>query len=143
MHRQHQRQVPKTPVSSTFAARQIQSAQKKKAAAILFTPHAPHQGRSQVHTYQSQASPTPHYPHQTPESPILSSTSRDSDVEVDVRVSLEKLNLERRSSSGLQSPCAGPHSKQAKVRVQTKGGAKDVWTFFDKTAQHRTCILCK
>ena len=63
-------------------------------------------------------------------------------MEDEVRAGLEKLNLQPRSSSGSQSPRAGPHSKLAKVQ-RTKGGAKDVWHFYEKTGPERVCILCK
>ena len=106
---------------------------------MLFTPRRQHMRSGPTSIPQQPPSPTPQ---RTPTSPILPSPT-GLDVEEDVRAGLERLDLEPRSSSGSQSPRAGPHSKQAKIRAKSKGGAQDVWSFIEKTAQHRTCILCK
>jgi hypothetical protein len=59
-----------------------------------------------------------------------------------VRTGLERLNLQTRSISGSQSPSAGSHSKQKKP-FRPRGGAKDVWTFFQKALGNQICILCQ
>jgi hypothetical protein len=69
-----------------------------------------------------------------------------------VRIELEKLDLRSQSGSqsrsgsssrsGSQSPRAGPHSTQHKAQ-RPKGGASDVWKFFEKSSGRQTCIFCK
>jgi hypothetical protein len=156
--RLHQRQqnpipVPKTPVPvpGTFASRQIQGSNRRlaqRAAAVLFTPRTPHtpiiqHPRGQV---PNQPSPTPQpRPARSLAQPSSFSGSSSDSTEDDVREGLERLNLEPRSTgsdSRSQSPRAGRHSKQA--RVPPKGrNAKDVWTFFEKAGDRRSCILCR
>ena len=134
--KQRKKPVSKTPIPP-FATHQIHGSQNQRAAAMLFTPHRQHMRAGPTSIPQQPPSPTPQ---RTPTSSILLSPT-GSDVEEDIRAGLEKLDLQPRSSLGSQSPWAGPHSKQ--IRAKTKPGAPDVWSFIEKTAQHRTCILCK
>lgn len=140
---QRQKQQVQTPVPSNFASRQIQGSQNRRAAAVLFTPHLQRQGAGLVSGHQLSPSPTLQRAIQ-PQQPLLSFSGSDSEVEESVRVGLERLNLAPQTSSDSQSPQAGPHSKQNPVPKQSKGGAKDVWTFFDKSGdKHVQCVLCK
>jgi hypothetical protein len=63
-----------------------------------------------------------------------------------LRIELEKLDLCSRSGShsrsGSQSPHAGPHSTQHKAQ-RSKGGANDVWNFFEKSSGRHSCKFCK
>ena len=78
----------------------------------------------------------------------LSSDNSASDTEDEVRTELEKLDLHSqsgsRSQSGSpsQSPRAGPHSTQRRVQ-RSKGGANDVWKFFEKSSGRHICLFCK
>ena len=142
---QVQQQIPKTPVPATFAFRQIQASQNKRAAAVLFTPCTPNQ-RGQVPARQQHPSPTPYSAHSPVQSNVLPVSGSGSNVEDNVRAGLERLNLQPNSSSGSQSPCAGPHSRQPRARPvqpKTKGKADDVWTFFEETGNKRKCTLCQ
>jgi len=124
----------------SFASRQIQGSQKRTAATILFTPRArQHHHPHQVPAHQQPPSPTPLQSSR----PSLSSNSSPSgsELEDEVRIGLKRLDL--KSRSGSQSPRAGPHSKQPKITSRPKGGAKDVWTFYEKSSMRHTCILCK
>ena len=134
----------KTPVPTAFVSRQIQGSQNRRAAAVLFTPCTPQTQNPRVRVL-NQPSPTPQsiYPPIQRQPTVLSRSSSDSDIEADVREGLIRLNLEPRSSSGSQSPRAGRHSKQARALPKAKGGAKDVWTFFEKVDNKCNCILCQ
>ena len=87
------------------------------------------------------SSPTPYQPAR--QSTLLATGSPlGSDVEDEVRVGMERLELQSSSSSGSGLPRAGPHSKQ-KNTSRPRGGAKDVWSFFEKGLGRHTCMLCK
>jgi hypothetical protein len=145
---------PKTipPPPGPFASRRIQGSQNRAAAAVLFTPRK-HQGPVPANQFPPP-SPTP----QRAQSPLktgftLSSNNSSSDTEDEVRIQLEKLDLHSqsgnsgsqsssRSKSPSQSPRAGPHSTQRRVQ-RPKGGANDVWKFFEKSSGRHTCVFCK
>ena len=123
------------PPPGPFASRHIHGSQNRAAAAVLFTPCKQQQGPVPANQYPPP-SPTP----QRAQSPLktgftLSSDNSLSDTEDEVRIELEKLDLQSwsssRSQSGSwsQSPRAGPHSTQNKVQ-RPKGGALNVWKFF-------------
>lgn len=141
------------PPPGPYASRRIQGSQNRAAAAVLFTPRKQQQGPVRVPANQyPPPSPTP----QRVRSPLktgftLSSNSSSSDTEDDVRIELEKLDLQSRSGSRSGSgspsqsprqPHAGPHSTQRKVQ-RPKGGANDVWKFFEKSPGRHTCVFCK
>jgi len=136
--------APVTPAllpPTSFASRQIQASQNRLAATVLFTPRRGHPGSQQ---HQQPPSPTP-YRFQPPLISAPPSLSSDaSDLEDEVRAGLQRLDLQPHSSSGSQSPDAGPHSKVKKAASKPRGGAKDVWEFFKKseTSQRHTCELC-
>ena len=129
------------PPPSSFVSHQIQQSQNRLAARVLFPPNATQRQRQGVHF-----TPTP--AHQPESSTLLQrpSNETDSDVEPEVRAGLERLDLSNSSSSqsGSQSPRAGPHSKTRNIHSKPKGGAKDIWSFYEKseTNRHR-CIFCK
>jgi len=126
----------------SFASRQIQGSQKRTAATILFTPRArQHHHPHQVPAHQQPPSPTPLQSSRPPLSLSSNSSPSGSELEDEVRIGLKRLDL--KSRSGSQSPRAGPHSKQPKITSRPKGGAKDVWTFYEKSSMRHTCILCK
>ena len=124
----------------SFASRHIQGSQKRTAATILFTPCVRQHHPVQVPAHQQPPSPTPQ-PAKPPLSLSSSSSPSGSESEDEVRVGLKRLQLKPRSGS--QSPRAGPHSKQHGIASRPKGGAKDVWTFFEKSSVRHICILCK
>jgi hypothetical protein len=142
--------VPFAPVS--FASRRIQGSQNRAAAAVLFTPRAntakQHHGPVPANQYPPP-SPTPQRG-QSPLKSVLTLSSDNSppgsDIEDEVRIALEKLDLHSQSSShsrsGSQSPRAGPHSTQHRAQ-RPKGGANDVWKFFEKSSARTTCVFCK
>jgi hypothetical protein len=143
--------APVTPAPlppTSFASRQIQASQNRLAATVLFTPRR-HRGHPGSQQDQLPPSPTPYRAYQTPLIPTPSSSSSDtSDLEDEVRNGLQRLDLQPQSSSGSQSPAsprAGPHSKVKKVAPRPRGGAKDVWVFFEKpeNSHRHTCVLCK
>ena len=143
-----QRGNPKTPVPmNKFTTRQIQGSQNQTAARVLFTPRANQQHPRTGHIPASQPppSPTPLRAHQPLPTSSPDSSSSHSEAEDRLRVRLERLNLQPQSASGSQSPRAGPHSKPTRVPVKpkTRGGAKDVWHFFEKESECHTCILCR
>ena len=133
--------VPSTP----FAAQQIQGAQNRRAAALLFMPHAVlHPSLGPARLRPLSPSPVPVPDHST--SPLAPGDSSDSDsLEDEVRDGIKKINLVATAcfGSGSKSPCTGPHSKQRVTSLKPRGGAKDVWSFFEKSDKHHNCILCK
>ncbi|KAF8812618.1 hypothetical protein BYT27DRAFT_7182580, partial [Phlegmacium glaucopus] len=136
--------VPVPPTS--FASRQIQVSQNQVAATVLFTPHArQHRHTGPVPAYHPPTTPTPLGAPKPVTSLSSNSSPSDSEVEDEVRIGLERLDLKSQSGSqsGSQSPRAGPHSKQRKVTSRPRGGAKDVWIFFEKSSDRHTCLLCK
>lgn len=63
-----------------------------------------------------------------------------------MRAGLEKIDLRSQSpDSASDPPHAGPHSKQlaASKVLKPRGGAKDVWKFFEKLSGRHTCVFCK
>jgi hypothetical protein len=151
--------LPITPARPplTFASRRIQGSQNRAAAAVLFTPRARKQHHGPVPLTANQyppPSPTPQRAlrAQSPFKSTLASNNSSSDTEEEVRIELEKLDLHSqsgsqsqsgsRSRSGSQSPRAGPHSTQRKAQ-RPKGGANDVWKFFEKSSECSTCVFCK
>ena len=137
-----QQPAPTTPVCPTghphvtFASRQIQSSQNRLAAAVLFTPHGNNRSGHQAPQNQPLSSPTPHRSAQQP------ATGSGSDVEDGIRAEMRRLELGLSSSSDSGAPRAGPHSKEKNLS-RPRGGAKDVWSFFEKGFGRHTCILCK
>ena len=142
--------VPVAPVS--FSSRRIQGSQNRAAATILFTPrsHATakqHHGPPPANQFPPP-SPTPQRA-QSPLKSVLTLSNNSSDTEEEVRKELEKLDLHSQSgsrsrsgSSGSQSPRAGPHSIQHRAQ-RPRGGANDVWKFFEKKSGRAICIFCK
>ena len=146
--------VPVAPVS--FSSRRIQGSQNRAAATILFTP------RSRANTVKQHGplpgnqfpppSPTPQQGQSPLKSVLTLSSNNSSDTEEEVRKELEKLDLQSqsgsqsrsgsRSRSSSHSPRAGPHSTQNRVQ-RPKGGANDVWKFFEKSPERHTCVFCK
>jgi hypothetical protein len=137
-------QIPTTPLPpapSSFVSRQIHKSQNRinqTAARVLFTPHA-----IRHRAPQPLYSPTPYSSNE--QSVSLSDNPSGSDVEAEIGTGLKRLNLApSSSSSGSQSPRAGPHSKARIIPLKPKGGAADVWKFFEKSQSNRhICILCK
>lgn len=143
------------PATNTFASRQIQGSPNKRAATVLFTPCQQHTAHL---SFQTQSSPTQHA---VPASHLVHVMQpSESGVEGKVAAELEALNLQPHSSgspfssafqshsgsksrSGSHSPRAGPHSKQKRVILRPKAGAKDIWTFFQKSHSQHTCLLCQ
>jgi len=145
----HRQPQPKTPivVPSTFATRQVQNSQNRRAATVLYTPRTHRTGGAQP---QQPQSPTPQSIHlethstlQPASQSILHETSAgtgdlsdsDSELEQSIGDALQALNLSRSSSgsSSPHAPRAGRHSKhQKKVALKPRGGAKDVWSFYEK-----------
>ena len=138
-------QIPTTPVPpapSSFVSRQIQRSQNRfnqTAARVLFMPHAIRHSAP-----QPPDSPTPHPSHEQPVY-SLSDNMSGSEVENEIGTGLRRLDIAKSSSSsGSQSPRAGPHSRARNIPFKPKGGAKDVWKFFEKSQSNRhICILCK
>jgi hypothetical protein len=133
--------TPLPPAPSSFVSHQIHKSQNRfnrTAARVLFTPHA-----IQHHAPQTPDSPTPYSSNEQPVS--LSDNPSGSEVEAEIGTGLKRLNLApSSSSSGSQSPRAGPHSKARIISSKPKGGAADVWKFFEKSESNRhICILCK
>jgi hypothetical protein len=60
----------------------------------------------------------------------------ESESESDIRTGIKSLNLQPRSRH------ASPHSGQP-IKRRNKGGAKDVWSFFEKEKHKNVCLLCK
>lgn len=143
--------LPITPARPpvSFASRRIQGSQNRAAAAVLFTPRKQHHGPVPGPANQyPPPSPTPQRV-QTPMELNFThtlSSNNSSDTEEEVRIELEKLDLHSQSGSqsrsGSQSPRAGPHSTQRKAQ-RPKGGANDVWKFFEKSSARQTCAFCK
>ena len=97
--------------------------------------------------HKQSPSPTP-TPHQTTPTPVLlpkshsgSPSDSGSDLENEVRAGLKRLELQPQCGSRSQSPHAGPHSRQRALRP--RGGAKDVWVFFEKVSGWHPCLVCK
>jgi hypothetical protein len=144
--------TPARPLAS-FASRRIQGSQNRAAAAVLFTPRKQHHGPVTGPANQyAPPSPTPHRAQSPLKTAFALSSNNSSDTEEEVRIELEKLDLRSQSGSqsrsgsssrsGSQSPRAGPHSTQHKAQ-RPKGGASDVWKFFEKSSGRQTCIFCK
>lgn len=138
--------VPIAPVS--FASRRIQGSQNRAAATILFTPR---RSRANTGPFAANQYPPPSPTPQRAQSPLksvlaLPSNNSSSDTEDEMRMELEKLDLHSQSGSqsrsGSQSPRAGPHSTQRRAQ-RPKGGASDVWKFFEKSSGRHTCVFCK
>lgn len=138
--------ITPTPLPPTsFASRRIQASQNQLAATVLFTPRH-HHGHPGSRQQQQPPSPTPYRISQPPLIHAPSSPSSNaSDLEDEVRAGLQKLDLQHESSSGSQSSHAQPYSKVKKAAPRPRGGAKDVWAFFEKSeSSHRhTCAFCK
>src|SRR5271156_5371015 len=121
------------PAPSSFVSRQIHKSQNqfnRTAARVLFTPHA-----IRHRAPQPLDSPTPY---SSNEQPVLLSDNSGSEVEAEIETGLKRLNLApSSSSSGSQSPRAGPHSKARIIPLKPKGGAADVWKFFEKSQSNR------
>ena len=150
---------PKTPIAapSTFATRQVENSQNRRAATVLFTPHTRH--RTGKAPPQQPPSPTPQSnqpPTHSTLHPFTQSTSHDTahagtgdlsdsdSEEGSVEAALRALDVHSRSSSGSSFPCAGRHSMhRKKVPLKPRGGAKDVWTFYKKTLGRQVCSLCE
>lgn len=138
---------PATPQPGSFASRRIQESRKKTAATVLFTP------RTKQHQRHLSHSPTPG--HQQPPSPCPFQASEetsqlalsDSEVEEEVRAGLEKLDLQPQSDDSAPDspPSNHPKVKTAKTvkTARPKGGAKDVWNFYEKSSDRNICIICK
>lgn len=141
-------QIPTTPLPpapSSFVSRQIHKSQNqfnRTAARVLFTPHAIRHCAP-----QPLDSPTP-----SNEQPVhsLSDNPSGSEVEAEIGTGLRRLDLAQlSSSSGSQSPRAGLPTVLSKapsrnISLKLKGGAADVWKFFEKSQSNRhICILCK
>jgi hypothetical protein len=122
-----QQQIPVTPLLTSFASRQIQASRNQAAATVLFTPRTKHS----FIPHHDSPSPTPFQE----ASQLISSSS---EVEEEVRGGLERLELQ----SDSQSPVS-PLAKHPKVKSRPKGGAKDVWNFFEKSSEQNICIICK
>jgi hypothetical protein len=139
---QHPQPTLKTPVPTTFASRQIQGSRNKLAATVLFTPRTK---QCPVPTYQQSPSPTPYQPPSMSTLHPRPSSDSGSDFEGEVRAGLKRLELQPRPGSGSQSPRAGPHSRQRMPTkaLKSKGGAKDVWIFFEKVSGRHACVFCK
>ena len=141
--------LPITPARPpvSFSSRRIQGSQNQAAAAVLFTP------RKQQHHGPAPNQYPP--PSPTPQQPLtLSSNNSSSGTEDEVRIELEKLDLHSwtgsqsrsgsRSRSCSPSPHTRPHSTMTQHKLQRpKGGANDVWKFFDKSSERHTCVFCK
>ena len=87
-------------------------------------------------------SPIPHYS----TSLLASDGSSDSDsMEEELRAGIKKIDLTAMAhlDSGSKSPHAGPYSKQHGKSLKPWGGAKDIWTFFEKSDARQSCILCR
>ena len=141
----------KKPVTP-FVAQQVQTAQNQQAAALLFTPHVVPRPSFDFSVPRAllgpsrlrQVSPSP-LAHRSA-SPLAPDDSSDSDsVEEELGDGLKKINLTAavRPSPKSKSPRAGPHSKQRGTAAKPKGGARDIWAFFEKSDGRHNCILCK
>jgi hypothetical protein len=144
--------LPITPARPpvSFASRRIQNSQNRAAAAVLFTPRKQHHGPVPGPASQyPPPSPTPQRAQSPLKSALALSSDNSSDTEDEVRVELEKLDLHSQSGSQSrscsQSPRAGPHSTQRKAAKaqRSKGGANDVWKFFEKSSGRHSCEFCK
>ena len=158
----HPQPQPQTPIAapSTFAARQIENSQNRRAATLLFTPGSKRRTRpGKAPAPQQPPSPTPQ-PIQPPTHSTLRTFSQstlhdpahagtgdpsdsDSEQEGSVEAALQALDIQSRSSSGASSPRAGRHSTHRTVPLKPRGGAKDVWTFYKKTRGRQVCSLCE
>jgi hypothetical protein len=144
---------------STFATQQVQNSQNQRAATVLFTPR-PKQRANEALTRERQPSPTPQsiqppvhsslhpasefVPHDIPSAGTGNDSSDDSEPLETALQALDIRSHSRCSSSGSSSPRAGPHSTQRKkTRLKPRGGAKDVWTFYEKSLGRQVCTLCK
>jgi hypothetical protein len=140
--------LPITPARppGSFASRRIQDSPNRAAAAVLFTPRKHHGQFPGPANQYPPPSPMPQRAQSPPKNALALSSNNSSDTEEEVRIELEKLDLHSQSGSqsrsGSQSPRTGPHSTQHKAQ-RPKGGAKDVWKFFEILSARQTCLFCK
>lgn len=126
-----QQQIPASP-QVTFASHQIQASRNRTAAEVLYTP------RTKRHHVFRQESPSP-----TPLQDAPQLISLDSEeVEEAVRGGLARLELEDRSDSQ-SSDSISVSAELPKVKSRPKGGANDVWKFYEKSSDRHICIICK
>jgi hypothetical protein len=148
---------PTPAVPPTFATQQVQNSQNRRAATVLFTPRPKPSGNEPL-ARERQPSPTPQsiqppvhssldpasefVPHDISSAGTGNDSSDDSEPLETVIQALDIHSHSHRSSSG--SPRAGPHSTQRKkTHFKPRGGAKDVWSFYERSLGRQICKLCQ
>jgi hypothetical protein len=125
-------QAPPGPVTPLAA---FTKPQHHHAAAVLFTPR---KQQGQTHVTQSQPSPTPKS--SIPSFPLRQSVDLSSDDSLGgVPEGIQRLDLAQSDSSISHSSETGTHEQKKKKK---KGGALDVWHFFNKEGSESICKFC-